>query len=697
MEKKVSSIPFRFRTSLGDYTCKDGEIGSLVNGFCGLPAGEEDDAPSHDDSYGPDGESGPYEHLLPPAPRVEFSLSRGVVDGWHNHPDNYPSARVEAEGTSPSSWGKKGLDVLEAFGRDAGRSNLFVEPFFVMCALRLRDGSHILPSSPVLMVPNSEAPLIVGGSDLSVAEMDMRIIMAACRLRYRVVASFPLQEWGAVVDGVDFFVSSPIPLFSRDESPLSLHRVTTSVFSHSSGSSGVICENRLSTESYAQGWQTIGMDDIEMTGAMVSADCFCLVGSLPLKDLKTMDSFADVPFNRGSLSRLPVLETYHPDFAHHNGVNAASHLNVSGRATLCDLTMTLPEAAPYSTMAAVTSGVVAGGTSDVGVEVTVVKNGDTLRSMRVGWGDVGSELDGRCLPRWLFYPDPDATSVTMVTGTGTYVFPMRRHPSLHGSFFWCGGLRGMSPEEMGVRETDTRLGAGAAPAVVRDSYRMPSALWRGKKGNGMLLPDSLLMNLDVERVVAVCRAFRASGLVATTSPTLYLFSSEGVFLLKEMDDGSLRDAGLMGAYVLRDASSFRVEGRMVVFVTDTGKTMTIDGTVIRETGGGESGSVSDGDVTVVRGDGSGKRVELTTRPLKLGDAETLKRVMSVSLRGVFAGDSISMVISGSRDLHDWQTLASGPWKSIGGIWGPSVRYVTVKVEVALKEGETLEGVVVRWL
>ena len=255
----------------------------------------------------------------------------------------------------------------------------------------------------------------------------------------------------------------------------------------------------------------------------------------------------------------------------------------------------------------------------------------------------------------------------------------------------------MSPEEMGVRETDTRLGAGAAPAVVRDSYRMPSALWRGKKGNGMLLPDSLLMNLDVERVVAVCRAFRASGLVATTSPTLYLFSSEGVFLLKEMDDGSLRDAGLMGAYVLRDASSFRVEGRMVVFVTDTGKTMTIDGTVIRETGGGESGSVSDGDVTVVRGDGSGKRVELTTRPLKLGDAETLKRVMSVSLRGVFAGDSISMVISGSRDLHDWQTLASGPWKSIGGIWGPSVRYVTVKVEVALKEGETLEGVVVRWL
>lgn len=700
MEGKVFSIPFRQRTGAGDYTCRDGEVESASNVvFSSDGASGSGTADSSGDS--PDatlppapGSSG-FSPEYPPAPIMEFALKKSVLPGWHNHPDRFPSAVMERGEESAAGWGVKAMDMLSALGEAAAKGNLFIHPFLAICALRLNDGSRILPSQPVLMVPNSEPPLVAGDSTFSRETMEMKAVAAVCRLQYRLTLPESISAWTDRIESIDIMVSAPIPLYDSKAAPLSLHNAVSASFSHSIGTSGTAMEHRLSADSFPQAWLPEPAGDTGIYRALTNISSFYVVSSIPLNKAATSETFADVAFNSGSFFLPQSFETYTPDYAHRKGIHAAWQTVFSGRTTLCDLTLTLPEAAPPASMTPFSSGVLEDGASPVAIEVTVRKNGKTLKSVSCGNGAPDMEIGDGALPRWLFYPDPDATEITIISRHAAYTFPLRRHPSLHGAFFWCGGFGETTAEEMGITQTGTRLGDNPPDMLTRDSYRLPAAVWRSAKGNSLLFPDSLLMELDVDRAIAICRAFRSSGLVATTAPTAYLFTSSGIFLLREMDDGSLRDAGLIGSYVLRDSSSFSIRGSSVEFTTDSGNILTIEGTVIKDSATTVKGNGTSSGVTVIRGDGSGKPAEIVTRPIKFGDPEAFKRIASVALRGNFPRKSLSLKIHGSRDLHGWKLLAETDRSEVSGIWSSPVRYIKVTATLPLSPSETLEAIAVR--
>lgn len=227
-------------------------------------------------------------------------------------------------------------------------------------------------------------------------------------------------------------------------------------------------------------------------------------------------------------------------------------------------------------------------------------------------------------PRWVFFPDPDARKLTVATPSGSWSVDLRRHPLLHGSYFY-GGLG----EEIsaGFHVGGSILPESAPASCIRESYELPSGVWRSETGNRHLFPQRLLARLEIGKAIALCRAFRASGLVATTAPTLYLFTDEGVFLLKEMADGSLRDAGLIGVYVLRDQDSFRVGGGSVEFVDESGSHLKIEGTKIKPLApiSTSSSSTETGKI-VIRAENPEEDVVLSTRALKLGSASEKKSV-----------------------------------------------------------------------
>ena len=91
--------------------------------------------------------------------------------------------------------------------------------------------------------------------------------------------------------------------------------------------------------------------------------------------------------------------------------------------------------------------------------------------------------------------------------------------------------------------------------------------------------------------------------------TAYAFTSEGIFLLKESDDGTFKDAGLISTHRLRDAGSVIVGGRSIEFVTDSGEVMHIEGTVVKsggaESGIGVSGTGSGSGAVCLRASGEG--------------------------------------------------------------------------------------------
>lgn len=659
-------LPFRLPSMRSDYACPDGEVASTSNLRVKHPdllccvIRPEDEFFRHTPSTLSPLSSTLDTSLHPslPSPQVEFALRRTILPGWHIHPDQFPSEIIPQGEPTEKGWGVRAMQTLARFENRMLKENLFFEPFFAIAALRLKDGSRIHPSPPMLMIPDSTPPALEGSTDFTSETMKISVVAAVCSLQMRVRIPEEIAAC-AEITHLDILISPSIPLYDRKGDATAFHRFSHNAFTHSIASDGTAGERLVCEETIVQGWMPECRSEAEIFNSMINAVEFRLVSELPLSGLPSTTEFEDILFNCGGLTLLSASEPYHPDFRHLSTLSANGSTTISGRKTMWDLTLIspLPEAidftAPFST-------------------------------------------DPDLTPRWIFHPDPDLMLFPFESSGEMVALPLRRHPNLYGSFYW----RGLGDEEPVV------VKGYEPPSLGSRTKEFPAAIWRSSKGSGLHLPDSLFMNLDVERVIALCRAFRSSGLVATTSPTVYAFTSEGVFLLKEMDDGTFRDAGLICSYVLRDSGSFFISGRSVEFITVDGETIVIEGTSVKVKGVGGTASASSASSSIPAGiafESIDPEMEysLLTRPLKLDNPEGWKRVSAVTVRGNFNSTRMRLTLHGSPDLTRWYRIAgrngaTGTGRNgavIAGFLSPPFRFFRVELSGTLLPGESLEAIV----
>lgn len=724
MNSKIIEIPFRLPSSAGPFLCTDGEIESLANAIIlnrhpntstdttnpgdaannnpansGNSADSASGNPDNADTPGDAGSmSGSVQATDSPLagvgrPSVEFALRRGVIPGWHNHPANFPSREMTVDKPSESAWGKCVLQLLADLEKDAAKASLLTSPFLVISAIRLSDGSHILPSTPVLLIPNSRPPMIAGSRDTSLSAMKLTAVMAACSLEWKISIPDDFTPSTIGMEALDIFISSPISLYDKKESPESCHNAVSPACSQSIDTDGVAGKHRISSDAFPNGWFPPAYDSATLAEKIRSVNSFHLISSVEIGNLKNSEQFLPVSFNMCALPSLDASEKYIPDFAHLSGMRANYRSRFSGRDTYTGLTMTLPRipAPEYFThFSGDETNIIP---SRMAIEIETVKNGNIVRCNRCL--DSSASIDESSFPSWLFYPDPDARKMRITTTESTFTIRLRPHPSLHGSYFWNGADFSSDVSDTGISVSPMKISPTAEIVENRGTWQAPADVWRSAKGNPFLLPDALLFNLNVDRVIAICRAYRSSGLVATTSPTAYLFTSEGIFLLKEMDDGTLRDAGLISRRILRDATSIFFYDDSLAFIATDGQTYIIRGTTVKQLSTSESSSSaskSQGAI-VIGGDGSALPVKIATRPIKLGDAANLKRVLGVALWGRYERSQAHIRLFGSRNLTDWELMASSAGCAITGLWGSSCRFVRLEAEVSLRDGESLKAMV----
>lgn len=678
------SILFRLPSGSGLYSCINGELERISNVRLRLYDGTTvESLDSTRLSIKREGATTTVKR--PDPPLVRFSLKRTVLSGWHNHIDNLP-ARVVGAPSHPDedSWGKMAGKLYADFENDAAERNLFTQPFLALYAIRLRSGHRILPSVPLLMgEKDAGIPFIEGSDNFDVDSMKMSVHSDVWTLRMNVAGIRPLQLWNSMaeessqladdVEALDIFVSEPIRLYDSGQGWESLHRSAL-------------------TGGAVQAWRPKALPDKEVTAELLGRYRFRLVSSIRIGDIKEVDVWRDVEFNVPSLSDLDSVVAFRPDYLQLHDIAAEREGIISGRRTLWDMALTLPAVpSPLYLFGCDGDDDEAVG-SRVAVDVEIVKHGVTLHSSRYIPSEVVAAIGEGSFPRWLFFPDPDVRSMTFITAEGTFRVRMWPHPYLSGSFFW-GGFGVKTLEEMGVERFASTL-SSTEGFTLRDSYPLPSAIWRSGKGSGLFFPDSLLMLTDDSRVIAVVRAFRASGLVATTSPTAYLFTTSGIYLLKEMDDGSLRDAGLMATYLLRDADSIMVEGKTLRFISATGVTYLISGTTVKpldeNASSGPSASGGSGSLksaVIVEPDGSGEDIYLLTRPIKRDDSGV--KLWSVMLSGAFSREELTLRLFGSTDMVDWHMLAECDGSVLKGLYTPGLRYCRMEISGSLDGG--LEG------
>ena len=644
MSYKTAIIPFRSKSCSGPYLCRDGEL-EICEGFHTVSSSENPLAQSEDGEEGTVLIEKDYTIPAPPLPDVSFRLRGATLSGWHIHPDMTPSRTVRA-GKKTDDWSNEAKEILTSFLEEASGNNLFLRPFFVIAAWKLTDGNYLTPTPPLLMLPNSEAPLISAGASDDIEELEFSVHWMVCRLQYSF-RLHPIPEYfRGKIEGLSIMASDPLQLFDLSQGLKDMRPASTANYSHYYDESTGLCqEKRLTSATFPRGWKPRPTSGWSQREGLLSLTEFREISLIDMESLDDTNGFVDISFNRGSLTDCRAKTGYIPQYLHLSEIRGAGKTIIAGRLNLWDLTVTSPEYLPLNRL-------------------------------------IPFSTESYPAIRWVFHPDAMASEYQYEDSSGkAYSLKLTRHPVLHGSFYLKNLEEKADEGKVILKKENGRI----------ERY-FPDNILRSEKNCHDLFPDNLMSNTSAGHVLAMCRAFRASGLVATTVPTLYLFTSQGIYLLKETTTGILQDAGLIACCRLDDMESLRMYRKGVAFTADNGEELVIEGTSVKQRF--SDASSSSGNVIIVGSDG--ETGILQTRPIKLDNPEAFKALHKVELRGVFSPANMRLEIEGSRDMHTWMKLASVDGHRGSVLLDNKVRYIRVKVAGILGNGEELEAIMVNY-
>lgn len=321
MATKSYDFPFLSRSYRSDFSCRDGEI-ALAEGC--IPT--DSDSLYTSDGADPDYIS-PYEGEEPPAPEVRFALSRTILPGWHVSTDNFPARTLNCPDPSIESWGKLAGDLLKQFTAEATGCSLFTSPFLIMAAWRLYDGRYVSPSSPVVLTPNSSAPVVAAAVSPGVVNQDLRIPAALCVPVWKISLPEQLRDWVGLILSLDILVSRQQQLYDPAAVPVYGTSVTTdSVCIALDPAIGKVTEQQVCTAMLPYAWKTVAASPSVADSAISSLSAFYTISSLPLASLSPMGEYGNVEFNCGNLATVYAGE---PAVRNLSGSSAASRQEVT--------------------------------------------------------------------------------------------------------------------------------------------------------------------------------------------------------------------------------------------------------------------------------------------------------------------------------------------------------------------------------
>lgn len=606
-----------------------------------------------------------------PVPKPDFSLRRVALTPHTGAAGDLPVFNV----TAGDREAAQATEFAMRFDSDAAEAGLFTTPLLALCALRLADGWHAMPSPPLLLIPNA-GRVCVSRSDLSTAETAaLTLHRRSCALGMRLAIDGELERWRGIVAGIDVFVATlPAGYDAEKASGLQTLPSADADFSLSGLAFGSEQPLRNVEEARLRGYILAATAPAEMAMRLATAADFHRILSIDADEAAGYADYIDLTPHCRHHSRWLTAESYSPDYSCY--------------------TRRLP-----------------GGCSSTGGRLTA-------------WG--GSRMapeavcSPRLAPRFIFHPDPEATRCE----TASFgVVSLTRHPSLYGSY----AVAAFAP--LSISETPD----GGMP--LPSSAATPNLLMTSRSGCPFIFPLKNTVSLPCGMIRALAPAMRSSLSTAYGGGFLLAFTSEGVSLLGARDEGAYIPLGFLGSRRLLGRRALAMTAEGTAFAADGGIFIVGSGSLKEITGNLPSLSTDDGsslpDATSImvydfpsrslylltgshtycRCETDGKwrmadespsrlpslpvtptEVRFSTRSIKLGDAERLKRLTGVALRGRFIESRCVLTLEGSDDLSRWLTLAKGPG-AIHGLAGTPWRFFRLRVAATLRPGDFISAAV----
>ncbi len=482
---------------------------------------------------------------------------------------------------------------LNSFITEAAHNGRFTQPFFIRYALRMFDGSHIMHSAPVLMIPNSSAPILpyIVNSDSSsgLFSAQTRIYHKACALFFRILTD-SISQWSDIITHIDFYVSTPIYTFDQSGTidPCHASHGSSTGFSHfgvyaSSGSGGSASGDTGSSDAgtsdntdnppedpfnnhrkpanpiaeafysfpdgnremrLSQGSTMVWNISQRKTSAIEddmlspSASLFYLVSSIETAKVAPMTYFSFLPLEERSLSNLSTRPRLDDDYQSHHTLIPTVAYPFNSRLNVAGVSISPFPGFPIDSMAQCCIPAENSVQVSIAFHVRLRRNGvscwttlpSSSRTFPKAWLD-------SYFPRFLFYPDSSAVEMIMEllsngVPSGYWTLPLSSHQALEGAY-WFRGLGQSMPGFCSGQWSEE-------DGEICDNPILPAAskIYTSEVNNPFFFPVTGINTVGTGHVLGICSAAKALSQGQFGQFPLYAFTTDGIWAMEVSATGT---------------------------------------------------------------------------------------------------------------------------------------------------------------
>lgn len=455
----------------------------------------------------------------------------------------HPSAETEREDYSATFKGIAKA-YTDAVDEQIVSKGYFHQPFFVRYAVRMTDGTHILPSAPILMLPTVLPPCL-GLNTSTDPEGRCTITTEFSGVRYfelvyRMKKAMP-PAVRTLVAAIDIFVSPKIATY--DEGRLNDGFISTyakamgartTMTNRGKRSAGRTAETIFEGQ-YSDGNDNftshyISQETLSKTAFMVhpnldfqleisKAGNFYKIATIPCT---ATEGFEKVETDTANFSKIEKCERLRDLSMSHFRIKATAMLVHDDSLMVATDGMILPP--PFPLEATANTYHNDNSTTDTSVTMTVYTNiGGEIRRTS-SQCHIPTNL-AEAMPRYLFYPDRRAFLMTISDAESTYALPLQPHDKLNGAFWTGGTATDYLPDTMA--EADL-------PEINSDSRPIDtkSTLLISDKGNILAFDSENSSTFTQSTITALCNATKPPESGTFGRHNLYAFTSEGIRMLE---------------------------------------------------------------------------------------------------------------------------------------------------------------------
>lgn len=493
--------------------------------------------------------------------------------------------------TRITNWDGALVNSLAKQERD--RNNI-INPCFVRYAYRMYDGSYIMHSSPILLVPNTNlAPAtLIHFTGLTVQSVFRAYAMSSSIL-YEITKS-ELDDWKDVITSVDIFMSNEISPRKSDKNITHLSKLTETDFANSSNyghflefnyGSNIKYDSVLGPMTFTEALQKAMPDEYSIEDFYVldgleiqnedyykqvkETSNFYKVRSIQIENITLNDRnyLFDEESNDGiTLNNLSVQEPLTDDYHSHDKLFPNVTYIYNARLNLSNLRI-LPFNG-YDTAAMVMD--VEDGSTEADTFYTIYTH-IKKENKEIVVKNVCSGLDS-FMPMYLFYPDADAYQMTIVEGrdiedgsdmNNGYIFKLENHPLLNGAV-WFSSFKRL--EEDNIRRFIT-------PVPTAETYEAPNKIYTSEVNNPFFFPLSGINTVGTGEIIGLASATKALSQGQFGQFPLYVFSSDGIWAMEVGGDGMYISVKPVSRDICNNRDSITQIDNAVIFATDRGMKM----------------------------------------------------------------------------------------------------------------------------